>query len=76
MALSSRSFGSMVKRTPASPLLLMPRALVSHFVDTALTVLLNVMAPLELHYDLRALTKIIPCAPAISCSLHVHRTSF
>ncbi|KAJ0932994.1 hypothetical protein HanPSC8_Chr04g0179991 [Helianthus annuus] len=37
MALSSRSFGSMVKRTPASPLLLMPRALVSHFVDTTKT---------------------------------------
>ncbi|MFS7944768.1 hypothetical protein Hanom_Chr06g00516191 [Helianthus anomalus] len=37
---------------------------------------LNVTTPLEFHYDLRALTKIIPCAPVISCSLHVYRTSF
>ena len=78
MALSSRSFGSMVKHTLRHPYYLCP-VLWCHTLLTRprpLTVLLNVMAPLELHYDLRALTKVIPCAPVISCPLHVYRTSF
>ncbi|MFS7971538.1 hypothetical protein Hanom_Chr09g00834041 [Helianthus anomalus] len=78
MALSSRSFGSMVKRTPRYPYYLCP-VLWCHTLLTRprpLTMLLNVMSPLELHCDLRALTKIIPCARVISLPLHVYRTSF
>ena len=90
MEISSRNFGSMVKHTLRYPyylcpviwchaLLTWPRRLYigsTSGVSTTLDHAFNVMAPLEFHYDVRALTKIIPCAPAISCSLHVYRTSF
>ncbi|MFS7980323.1 hypothetical protein Hanom_Chr10g00938111 [Helianthus anomalus] len=78
MALSSRNFDSTVRHTLRYPYYLCP-VLWCHTSLTwprPLTMLLNVMAPLEFPYDLRALTKIIPCAPVISCSLYVYCTSF